>query len=130
VTEKSNHVNGLASSVEQEKSKKRKEGKKAEARFCKDCKFYDKSTEREFHRKVGKKDEHGKRAEIVEVRAICRNPKASSFGHLVMAEYSKRQCPVWEKASTKLRKALNPKNRRRTMAKRSQNSKYDMRRLQ
>ena len=109
MTEKSNHVNGLASSVEQEKSKKVKEGKKIEARFCKDCKFYDKSAERDFHRKVGKKNEHGKRAEIVEVRAICRNPKASSFGHLVMAEYSKRQCPAWEKGVYKAQKSTESK---------------------
>ena len=97
MTEKSNHVSGLASSVEQEKSKKVKEGKKIEARFCKDCRFYDKSTERDFHRKVGPKNNKGERTEIVEVRATCRNAKASSFGHLVMAEYSKRQCPVWER---------------------------------
>lgn len=109
MTEKSNHVNGVSSSVEQEKSKKIKEGKKTEARFCKDCRFYDKSTERDFHRKVGKKDEHDKRTEIVEVRAICRNSKASSFGHLVMAEYSKRQCPVWEKGVYKAQKSGEPK---------------------
>ena len=70
---------------------------KTKLRFCKDCKFYDKSTERDFHRKVGKTDEKGERTEIVELRAICRNKKAKSFGHLVMAEYSKRQCEYWEK---------------------------------
>jgi hypothetical protein len=91
-------------SFEQEKSKKVKEGKKAKVRFCKDCRFYDKSTERDFRRKVGKKDEHGKNVEIVEVRAVCRNTKASSFGHLVMAEYSKRQCSVWEKGLYKVQK--------------------------
>jgi len=69
---------------------------KKEFHFCKDCKGYDKSTQREFHRRVGKKDDKGNRTEIVEIRAICRNPKADSFKHLVIAEYSRRQCPVWE----------------------------------
>jgi hypothetical protein len=82
----------------QEKIKDVKEEQK-EVHFCKDCIGYDKSTEREFHRKVGKKDEKGNRSEIVEVRAVCRTPKADSFKHLVMANYSKRQCPCWEKGT-------------------------------
>jgi len=87
-----------------------KEAKKeVELRFCKDCKFYDKSTERDFHRKVGKTDEKGERTEIVELRAICRNKKAKSFGHLVMAEYSKRQCPVWKKGTYKPQEAQQKK---------------------
>jgi hypothetical protein len=87
-------INEKSSSTE--KVGKKKEEKK-EVHFCKDCKGYDKSTQREFHRKVEKKDEKGNRTEIVEVRAICRNPKADSYKHLVMAEYAKRQCPCWEK---------------------------------
>jgi len=97
VTEKENDVKHCVSSPEQEKSKRSKEGKKTEARFCKDCRFYDKSKEREFHRKVGSKNDKGERSEIIETRAVCENSKASSYHHLVMAEYSKRQCPVWER---------------------------------
>ena len=66
-------------------------------RFCKDCRFYDKSSERKFRRKVGPRNEKGERTEIVEIRAVCRNPKAKSYNRLVMAEYGKRQCPLWEK---------------------------------
>jgi hypothetical protein len=75
---------------------KKVEEEKVESHFCKDCKSYDKSTEREFHRLVGKRDEQGNRGEIIEIRAVCMNPKSTSCHHLVMAEYSKRQCPVWE----------------------------------
>ena len=64
--------------------------------FCKDCKWYDKDSERQFHRNVGKKNGAGNRTEIIELRALCKNSKARSFHHLVMAEYSKRQCGVWE----------------------------------
>lgn len=78
-----------------EKKSKKKEEKK-DLHFCKDCKWYDKSAEREFHRKVGPKNEEGGRTEITEIRAICRNKNANACNHLVMAEYSKRQCPVWE----------------------------------
>ena len=97
MTEKENDVKRCVSSPEQEKSKRSKEGKKTEALFCKDCRFYDKNTEREFHRKVGPKNDKGKSSEIIETRAVCESPKASSYHHLVMAEYSKRQCPVWER---------------------------------
>jgi hypothetical protein len=75
--------------VEQKKEEEK------EQHFCKDCKSYDKSTEREFHRKVGPRNDKGERTEIVETRAVCMNPKASSYRHLVMAEYAKRQCPMW-----------------------------------
>ena len=70
---------------------------KKEVHFCKDCKWYDKNTEREFHRKVGPKNEKGERSEIIEVRAICRNKNSNAYNHLVMTEYDKRQCPVWER---------------------------------
>lgn len=75
------------------------ETKTVELRFCKDCKGYDKSREREFHRKVGPKNDKGERTEIVEIRAVCENPKSTSYHHLVMAEYSKRQCEVWEQGT-------------------------------
>ena len=39
---------------------------------CGDCKYYDKSTEREFHR-------DGIRKGLVEVRAICRNEKVKAL---------------------------------------------------
>jgi hypothetical protein len=83
-------------SLKGEVSEQKKEEQK-ELHFCKDCKGYDKSTEREFRRKVGPKNDKGERTEIVEIRAVCMNPKASSYRHLVMSEYAKRQCPVWEK---------------------------------
>jgi hypothetical protein len=82
-----------------EPKKKRKNEKPLKHYFCKECKWYDKSSEREFHRRVGKRDEQGKRTEIFEIRAICLNPKASSHNHLVMAANSERQCQVWEKAT-------------------------------
>lgn len=90
---KDNVKNDVVSSREQVENKN---GKK-DVHFCKDCKWYDKSTQRDFHRKVGKKNEKGKRTEIVEIRAVCENPKSSSYHHLVMAEYAKRQCLVWAK---------------------------------
>jgi len=74
---------------------KKKLGRK-EGKTCNKCKWYDWTTERDFHRKVGPLNERGERTEIMELRAICRNKKAKSYGHLVMAEYKKRQCPVWE----------------------------------
>lgn len=65
-------------------------------RFCKDCRFYDKPSERKFRRKVGPRNKKGERTEIIELRAVCRNPKSKSYNRLVMAEYERRQCPVWE----------------------------------
>ena len=77
----------------EEKSESKGETKNKEEKkklhFCKDCKFYDWTTEREFHR-------DGIRKGLFEIRAVCRNPKARSYRYLVKAEYSKRQCPVWE----------------------------------
>ena len=70
---------------------------KKEIHFCKDCRFYDQSTQRKFSRKVGTFNEKtGERTELIEIRAVCRNPEAKSYQRLVMAEYSKRQCPVWK----------------------------------
>lgn len=72
----------------EKKREKKKEIK--EVHFCKDCRSYDWTTEREFHR-------DGIREGLVEIRAVCRNPKSRAYRHLVMAQYSKRQCSVWEK---------------------------------
>lgn len=87
---------------EEKKTKQKGREEEKEYHFCKDCRGYDKSTERNFHRKVGPVDkETGERTMIVEVRAVCRNPKSKAHGHLVMAEYKKRQCLVWEEGKYK-----------------------------
>ena len=84
---------------EKTSSHKKVESKKKEieVQFCKDCKWYDKGSEREFHRKVGPKNDKGEGSEIMEIRAICRDKNAKAHNRLVMSEYSKHQCPVWEK---------------------------------
>jgi len=69
-----------------------KDKEKEKPQYCRDCRFYDHSTEREFKR-------NGIREGLVETRAICRNPKARSHNHIVMAELNrpkKRRCEVWE----------------------------------
>jgi len=73
-----------------------KEEKKPSRKPCNQCRWYDKSTEREFHRKVGKRNEKGERTEIVEIRAVCRCKKARAYGRLVHATLTKRSCPHWE----------------------------------
>ena len=76
--------------------------KKEKRKTCDECEWYDWSTERDFNRKVGPVDEKiGERTEIVGLRALCRNPKAKSYQHLVKAEYSKRQCAFWERGKYK-----------------------------
>ena len=85
--------------VDEQSPKRKRKATREKSHFCQECRWYDKGSEREFHRRVGKKDEAGNRGEIVELRAICRNFNASSFKHLVMARYSKRQCEVWEKGT-------------------------------
>lgn len=82
--------------VEVEEEKKHQQIGRKEGRTCNRCKFYDSETERDFRRKVGPKDESGQRAEIVEVRAVCRNPKANAFNHLVHATQLKRKCEFWK----------------------------------
>jgi hypothetical protein len=96
VSKKDTEKEGKTSSRKKIESKKEE---MEEVRSCKDCKWYDKSSEREFHRKEGPKNEKGKRTEIIEIRAICRNKNAKAYNHLVMAEYAKRQCPVWQKGT-------------------------------
>ena len=82
--------------VEELDSKKKVVEEKKEVHFCKDCRWYDKSSEREFHRRVGPIKE-GKRSEIIEIRAVCRNKNAKAYNHLVLSKYEKRQCPQWKK---------------------------------
>ena len=77
--------------------KKTKQKGREEGKTCSKCRWYDKSTERDFHRKVGPHNGKGERSEIVEVRAVCRNPKAKAFNRLVHATLLKRECPHWEK---------------------------------
>jgi len=57
-----------------EKSTKKESWKKEneEKRTHNRCKWYDWSTERDFYRKVGPRNEKGERTKILERRAICR----------------------------------------------------------
>lgn len=64
---------------------------------CGKCRFYNWSTERQFHRKVGPKDEKmGERRLIIEPRAVCRSPTARAKGHLVHRDQTKRPCEYWK----------------------------------
>ena len=63
---------------------------------CGECRFYDWTTERQFHRKVGPVNEEGERTLIIEPRAICRGPKARAKGHLVHRDQTKRPCEQWK----------------------------------
>jgi len=64
---------------------------------CGECRFYDWTTERQFHRKVGPADEKtGERTLIIEPRAVCRGSKARAKGHLVHRDQTKRPCEQWE----------------------------------
>lgn len=73
--------------VEQPQARK-KETKTAEQpeHHCGECKWYDKSTERQFHR-------NGIRKGLVETRAICKAPtgRSKASNHLVKRE-SNRSC--------------------------------------
>ena len=53
-------------------------------RPCGECKWYDHTTQREFHR-------DGIRKGLVEIRAMCRSPTGKARGHLV-ARPSVRDC--------------------------------------
>lgn len=63
------------------KKTKQEETKKEKARrFCKDCRFYDPSIERDFQRKVGKRDpETSERAVIKEVRMHASENEMRAF---------------------------------------------------
>lgn len=68
---------------EVKQEQKAKEEKK-EVHRCGQCKWYDVSTQRDFHR-------DGIRKGLVEVRAVCRSPTARAKGHLVKND-SGRPC--------------------------------------
>ena len=76
---------------------KQSDKKDVSRKSCGECRFYDWTTEREFHRKVGSEDEKtGERSLIIEPRAVCRGPKARAKGHLVHRDQTKRPCEQWE----------------------------------
>jgi hypothetical protein len=80
----------------QARKKETKTAEKSE-HHCGDCKWYDKSTERQFHR-------NGIRRGLVETRAICKAPAGHSKAskHLVKHE-SNRSCFVMVAHSTSLK---------------------------
>lgn len=82
------------SSVEKTDSdirEKKRESKKKEVHRCEECKWYDVSTQRDFFRKVGPRDESGQRTTIKEIRAVCRSLTSKAKGHLVKND-SDRPC--------------------------------------
>lgn len=81
---------------EQNGKKRSKKLEEPTRKPCKYCRFYDWTTERQFHRKVGPKNEKGERTLIVEPRAICRGSKATAKGHLVHRDQTKRPCSQFE----------------------------------
>ena len=92
---KGNKKNTKKSSTEkpepniQEKKLESKE--KKELHRCDECKWYDVSTQRDFFRKVGPRDESGQRTTIKEIRAVCRSPTSTAKGRLVKND-SDRPC--------------------------------------
>jgi len=83
--------------VDQMKGNKKDVSEKKTRKPCGECRFYDWTTKRQFHRKVGPVDEKtGERSLIIEPRAICRGPKARARGHLVHRDQTKRPCEQWE----------------------------------
>jgi len=73
------------------REKKSESKDKKELHQCNECKWYDVSTQRDFFRKVGPKDESGQRTTIKEIRAVCRSPTSKAKGHLVKND-SDRPC--------------------------------------
>ena len=72
--------------VESEKKGHNVEEKK-KVHGCDQCRWYDFSTQREFHR-------DGIRKGLVETRAVCRSPKSKARNHLVKKDSDK---PCFEK---------------------------------
>jgi hypothetical protein len=68
----------------------KKEAKREEVTkgLCKDCKFYDKSTEQVFHGRPG-----GSKEIKEQTRAVCRNKEVPTFNHRVK-NTSQRECFV------------------------------------
>ena len=82
----------------QKDSGNKKEIKKV---FCRDCKFYNKNSEREFWRKRGPIDpKTGQRTKIMGVRGICVSKVVNAGGHLVKMDRP-RQCVGYEKGTYK-----------------------------
>lgn len=79
-----------------EKSKSKSEKIEEKRKSCGECKYYDWTRERQFHRRVGKRDEHGKRSLIIEPRGVCISTKARAGGHLIHRDQTKRPCEQWE----------------------------------
>jgi len=83
--------------VKGNKANKKDASKEQTREPCVKCRFYDWTTERQFHRKVGPVDEKtGERSLIIEPRAVCRGPKARAKGHLIHRDQTKRPCEQWE----------------------------------
>jgi len=87
-----------------ENTQEQEKEEKKEVHRCDQCKGYDVSTQRDFHR-------DGIRKGLVEVRAVCRLPTARAKGHLVKNDsdrpcfeegvYVKPQKPKKQKKDTK-----------------------------
>jgi len=77
------------SSTEKVKSEEKEHDvkEKKEAHRCDECRWYDFSTQREFHRE-------GIRNGLVETRAVCRSPTSKARNHLVKNDSDK---PCFEK---------------------------------
>ena len=87
-TTKSSSVKRTDSSSQKKKPELKE---KKELRRCNKCKWYDVSTQRDFFRRVGKRDESGQRTTIKEIRAVCRSSTSKAKGHLVKND-SDRPC--------------------------------------
>lgn len=77
-----------------EKKREKNEIKEEKRKPCNECVAYDWTSEREFHR-------DGIREGLVEIRGVCKNPKAPAYRHLVHATLTRRQCSYWEKGKYK-----------------------------
>jgi len=112
--------NKKSETVEKTDKREKKEIKEKERKPCNECRYYDHSTERDFHRKVGPRNDKGERTEIIEIRAVCRNPKASAFKHLVHATLTRRECSYWKEGkyepSKKETKTLKKENEEKKTA--------------
>lgn len=98
------------SSKIEEKVERKKNG---DERKRKECKWYDWSTQRKLRRKVGKRDEQGRRTEIIEVRANCRCKEAKALHHLVMGEKT-TSCLQWLRGKYSSRQMAREDNIKRT----------------
>lgn len=65
--------------------------KKKENR-CDECEFYDIGSQRDFFRRIGKRNKKGERTKIKEVRAKCVNEKSTAYQHLVKSDSTNKPC--------------------------------------